>query len=206
MTLQFNSIQKKRWLQHFSMLGLLLFSLSSCQEDKIVIPEKAGVTVEGFTDAVIADEHFQNALNIISVGLDGKVDESAIEKQLITLFNTEKTDYLRSMFEMIPVVGSSEEHAETVFTRLNEKISTEFEALYDISVGSTSTTRLGEKATPCFDRLTEDRAGIQTTLLICITGAVVVGNYDAIWGCEGLAVTQLASAYSKFHRCLRNNY
>jgi hypothetical protein len=188
------------------MLALLLFSLSSCQEDKSIVPEKAGVTVEEFTDAVVADEHFQNALTLILTGLDGKVDESAVENELTILFNAEKTDYLESMFEKIPTSGSSEEHAKTVFTQLNERINAEFDALYDISAGSTSTTGLGAKATPCFDRLTEDRASIQNTLLICMSGAVFTGNYEAAVGCEALAVVQLNSAYIKFHRCLRNNY
>ncbi|MFK8162169.1 MAG: hypothetical protein AB8H12_06860 [Lewinella sp.] len=62
------------------MLTLLLFSLSSCQEDKVIVPEKPSVTVEEFTDAVITDEYFQNVLTIISAGLDSKVDELAVEK------------------------------------------------------------------------------------------------------------------------------
>ena len=206
MILQSNSIQSRRGLKQFAMFALLLFSLSSCQEDKVVIPEKASVTVEGFTDAVIADEHFQNVLTIISAGLDGKMDESAIEKQLTLLFNAEEADYLRSMFEMIPVSGSSEEHAEAIFTRLNEKINNEFDVLYDVSAGSTSSNRLGEKATPCFDQLTNDRASISVTVLLCTSAALVNGSYEGAWGCQVLATVQIAAAYTKFHRCLRDKY
>jgi hypothetical protein len=206
MTLQINSIQNGRWLQHFSLLALLLFSFSSCQEDKSIVPEKAGVTVEEFTDAVVADEHFQNALTIISAGLDGKVDESAIEEQLTKLFNAEAADYLRSMFELIPISGSDEKHAKAVFTRLNEKISAEFEALYDISEGPISPTGLGEKATPCFDRLTNDRAIISLATVSCTGAAVVNGSYEGAWGCQVIATLQIANAYARFHRCLEGTY
>jgi hypothetical protein len=206
MTLQFNSTQNKRWLQHFGMLALLFFSLSSCQEDERIIPEKSGVTVEEFTDAIVADEHFQNVLTIISAGLDGKIDESSIEEQLTMLYTAEKTDYLRSMFEKIPVRGSSEEHAKVVFTRLNEKISIGFEALYDLSAGSSSTTGLGEKATPCFDRLTNDRAIISLAVVSCTGTAIINGSYEGAWGCQVLATMQIANAYARFHRCLEGTY
>ncbi|WP_026231676.1 hypothetical protein [Neolewinella persica] len=162
------------------MFALLFFSMSGCQEDKNIISEKASVTVEQFTDAVIADEHFQNVLTIISAGLDGKADESAVEEQLNILYNAEKTDYLRSMFEMVPVSGSSEEHVKAVFAQLNKRINAEFEDLYSITDGAMSANGSANKGTPCFDRLTNDRAAISTTVVLCTAAALIHGSLEAV--------------------------
>ncbi|MFK8162170.1 MAG: hypothetical protein AB8H12_06865, partial [Lewinella sp.] len=91
------------------------------------------------------------------------------------------------MFDRIPDNGSREEHVKAVFTRLNEKITAEFDALYDVSEGATSTSVSRNKTTPCFDRLTNDRASIQTTVLLCTGAAVIKGSYDGAWACQAIA-------------------
>lgn len=110
------------------------------------------------------------------------------------------------MFDKIPVSGSSEEHVNTVFTRLNEKINAEFDALYDVSEEGGRANGSRNKGTPCFDRLTNDRAAISISVTLCTAGALGRGSVELAWGCQAIATLQIADAYVRFHRCLETSY